>query len=337
MLKKLLGISALAGMASACSMSDLPMEQAPLTVVSEPAGATAEFSDGQTCQTPCTVMVEGGQDIRVRIGKAGYRSEEKWMLASHLAEQEAMREAYLRSNRFAGDNRIASAANMPGSRAIDVRLAASTVSPQMASAEPTSIVAANSQGLEQMRGTGQNSDWSTQLAGGGTGIDSAPIVTTSRNKTTRETTDARIAALENKDTSSQEVISDATGAIPAPTASSQAEPIKTARASSQPSTAALAATTTDAPPVAAQPALGGFGVQLGSFRDATAAREEAQRLGKKFEGILSPLAIRVEDKDLGADKGLVYRVKFMGFSAMNEARTACSNLKAMGQSCIPTQ
>jgi len=336
MLKKLFGISALAGMASACSMSELPVEQAPLTVVSEPAGATAEFSDGQSCQTPCTVMVEGGQDIRVRIGKAGFRTEEKWMLASHLAEQEAMREAYLRSNRFAGDNRIASAANMPGSRAIDVRLAASAVSPQMASAEPTSIVAANAQGLEQMRGTGQNSDWSTQLAGGGTGIDSAPIVTTSRNQTSREATDARIAALETKDTSGQEVISDATGAIPAPTAS-QAKPVKTARASSQPSTAALAATTADAPPIAAQPALGGFGVQLGSFRDATAAREEAQRLGKKFEGILSPLAIKVEDKDLGADKGLVYRVKFMGFSAMNDARTACSDLKAMGQGCIPTQ
>ena len=336
MLKKLFGISALAGMASACSMSELPVEQAPLTVVSEPAGATAEFSDGQSCQTPCTVMVEGGQDIRVRIGKAGYRTEEKWMLASHLAEQEAMREAYLRSNRFADDNRIASAANMPGSRAIDVRLAASAVSPQMASAEPKSIVAANAQGLEQMRGTGQNSDWSTQLAGGGTGIASAPIVTTSRNQTGRETTDVRIAALESKDTSSQEVISDATGAIPT-SAASQAKPVKTARASSQPSTAALAATTTDVPPVAAKPALGGFGVQLGSFRDATAAREEAQRLGKKFEGILSPLAIKVEDKDLGADKGLVYRVKFIGFSAMNEARTACSNLKAMGQGCIPTQ
>jgi hypothetical protein len=44
----------------------------PYTVISDPPGATATFSSGETCFTPCTVAKKRKESFNVTIEKIGY-------------------------------------------------------------------------------------------------------------------------------------------------------------------------------------------------------------------------------------------------------------------------
>ena len=50
-----------------------PTPTGPLTLASDPSGATVRLSDGRSCQTPCTVPLEA--PVTATLAKAGHRAE----------------------------------------------------------------------------------------------------------------------------------------------------------------------------------------------------------------------------------------------------------------------
>jgi cell division septation protein DedD len=97
-----------------------------------------------------------------------------------------------------------------------------------------------------------------------------------------------------------------------------------------------------APPAAPPPvtpeiktaALGVFRIQLASYREAAAATQGWHRLSKAHSellGDLSPAVIRV---DLGADKGIYYRLLAGPLTDKATADTLCQRLKAKKVGCL---
>lgn len=84
---------------------------------------------------------------------------------------------------------------------------------------------------------------------------------------------------------------------------------------------------------AAVPAAGNFRVQVGALRDEAAAAAEWTRLKKRHPDELGTLAHRVQRIDLGAGKGIFFRIQSSGVSEAS-AEAICAALKAKSQPCI---
>lgn len=88
-----------------------------------------------------------------------------------------------------------------------------------------------------------------------------------------------------------------------------------------------------APQPAATPPAGRFRVQLGAFRDEAAARREWDRLSRRYPDVLSGLALRIQQVDLGAGKGVFHRIQG-GMLSEAAAEQACATLKSRNQACL---
>ncbi|MEQ8397123.1 SPOR domain-containing protein [Thalassobaculum sp.] len=86
-------------------------------------------------------------------------------------------------------------------------------------------------------------------------------------------------------------------------------------------------------PVKATPSAGSFRIQLGALRDEAAAEGEWTRLKKRYAEELGTLDRRIQRVDLGASKGVFFRIQSSGVSEAS-AESICAALKPKGQPCI---
>jgi len=84
--------------------------------------------------------------------------------------------------------------------------------------------------------------------------------------------------------------------------------------------------------------LSGFqpGIHLASYRQMKAAQTGWRELQAKFPSQLGDLEANIEQVDLGAPKGIFYRLKAGPLSSNDEAVSVCRNLKQKRQYCDPT-
>lgn len=88
-----------------------------------------------------------------------------------------------------------------------------------------------------------------------------------------------------------------------------------------------------AAPVIAPPVKGGVYIQLGSYRDLKAAKEDWAKLQKKYPQSIGKMAMHLEKADLGA-KGVYHRLQSKAESE-DRAKRICKVLKASGNpDCI---
>lgn len=104
-----------------------------------------------------------------------------------------------------------------------------------------------------------------------------------------------------------------------------------------PAFAPAAAAVGQAEPQTMEPAaMGGFLVQLGSYRDRPSAEASWKEIQAAHPVILGALSLYVDEADLGA-KGIYYRLQAGPFAARDAALTACRSLKAAKQDCLPVK
>lgn len=89
-----------------------------------------------------------------------------------------------------------------------------------------------------------------------------------------------------------------------------------------------------APQPKATPVAGGYVVQLASFRSADAARTGWKRLLKSHRDLLGSFKPNVQRADLGADKGIYYRLRTGALTSRAAARSLCKKLKSRNQDCL---
>ena len=75
-------------------------------------------------------------------------------------------------------------------------------------------------------------------------------------------------------------------------------------------------------------------VQVGSFRSDEAAQVGWRRLAKRHSEILDRMPHRVAKADLGAAKGIYYRLQVGAFNSRARADELCRKLKAQRQDCL---
>ncbi|MGK2741950.1 SPOR domain-containing protein [Tepidicaulis sp. LMO-SS28] len=78
---------------------------------------------------------------------------------------------------------------------------------------------------------------------------------------------------------------------------------------------------------------GQYLVQLLSVRSEEAARGEWARLQGRYEELLGPHTINIQQADLG-ERGIYYRVRTGAFDTKGGADSFCGKLKAAGQDCL---
>lgn len=117
-----------------------------------------------------------------------------------------------------------------------------------------------------------------------------------------------------------------------------AEVATAAPAPASPKPAAEAATVAAVPPAAASPAptaaAKAFMVQLGAYRKAPAADTGWRRLLKANRDLLGDLKPKVVRADLGADKGVFFRLRAGPLGDEAAARALCARLKVRRQGCF---
>lgn len=85
-----------------------------------------------------------------------------------------------------------------------------------------------------------------------------------------------------------------------------------------------------APPPAAQ---GQVRIQVASLGSEADAERQARRLRARFDAVLGDASTLIQRADLG-QRGVFYRLQFVGFADRNAARAVCSTLKAQNQDCL---
>jgi cell division septation protein DedD len=71
----------------------------------------------------------------------------------------------------------------------------------------------------------------------------------------------------------------------------------------------------------------GYRIQLASMKSQDAAKQEWQRLQGEHKNVLSGLTANFARVDLGAKKGIFYRVQAGDFSSKTEAQNVCNKMK----------
>jgi hypothetical protein len=78
----------------------------------------------------------------------------------------------------------------------------------------------------------------------------------------------------------------------------------------------------------------GYRLQLGALKSEDAARAEWERLKKQQPDILGKLAFSTSRVDLGADKGIYYRIQAGPIADAKQATQNCAALKSRNVGCI---
>lgn len=114
----------------------------------------------------------------------------------------------------------------------------------------------------------------------------------------------------------------------------QQKPVKVASASTgSTGTSSTGTSSTSTGPQALSTAAGkAYFVQMASLPNETAATAEADRLAKKYAGILQGVTVSVRRADLGA-KGFTQRILAGPFDSLNTAKDRCLQLAAHNQDC----
>ncbi len=77
-------------------------------------------------------------------------------------------------------------------------------------------------------------------------------------------------------------------------------------------------------------------IQLASFKTEERAHYAWDQMSKSHGGLLTPYEPIFAETDLGADKGIFYRVRIGSFQSKQLAGALCENLKVAGQDCYLT-
>jgi hypothetical protein len=86
-------------------------------------------------------------------------------------------------------------------------------------------------------------------------------------------------------------------------------------------------------PATAQPAAGAYRIQLAAVRSEEVAASEWARLQRRYSDVLGALSPHYQRIDLGASKGIFYRVQG-GDISETSAQDICARLKAQDQACL---
>lgn len=126
---------------------------------------------------------------------------------------------------------------------------------------------------------------------------------------------------------------------PQPAAPKAAEPAVTAAASPQASTEAAppmqVAVAAPAPSAGPAPSTGGgWRLQLASLKSEEAVQKSWADLQRKHQDILGSLRSDVVRVDLGADKGIYFRLMAGPVASREEANAKCEQLKAQKVACL---
>ncbi len=81
-------------------------------------------------------------------------------------------------------------------------------------------------------------------------------------------------------------------------------------------------------PVQSKTLQSGYRVQLASMKSQEQAKQEWQRLQGEHKGVLNQLSANFTRVDLGANKGIFYRVQAGDFANKEEAQNVCNKLKS---------
>ncbi len=111
--------------------------------------------------------------------------------------------------------------------------------------------------------------------------------------------------------------------------------VKAATPAAKPAPAKKPATVQPAPAkiAAATPATGNFRVQIAAVRSQQRAEAEWQRVQRKNPDVLSGLTLMTQQINLGADKGIFFRIQ-AGPLSRQQAAKICQVLKSRKQACI---
>jgi len=121
-----------------------------------------------------------------------------------------------------------------------------------------------------------------------------------------------------------------------PTALAQAAPA-TATTEATPAASAVAAVIPPAPPPSATTAPssgGGWRLQLASLKSEEAVHKSWSDLQRKHQDVLGGLRSDVVRVDLGADKGIYFRLMAGPVASRDEANAKCDQLKAQKVACL---
>lgn len=77
----------------------------------------------------------------------------------------------------------------------------------------------------------------------------------------------------------------------------------------------------------------GYGIQMGSYRNAADAEKANEYYRKKFPTVLAGKPSTVKRVDLG-DKGIYYRAYISGYADRDSAKADCEALKELGHNCF---
>jgi TPR repeat protein len=123
---------------------------------------------------------------------------------------------------------------------------------------------------------------------------------------------------------------------PAPPAPPQPQPVAPQPVAPQPAPVPPAAAPQPAPQTAGAPATGDSWVQLGSFRNPARSERWWEKVSSERADLLAGLSHEVQPVDLGAAKGVWYRLR-VGPMAKAAAGQLCDRLKSVGYDCLVTR
>jgi cell division septation protein DedD len=108
-----------------------------------------------------------------------------------------------------------------------------------------------------------------------------------------------------------------------------AKPESTAKLEVQPNAAAAEKVNRIAPAAG-----GAFRIQLGALRTPDAARGAWTKLQKQHSDLLGSLALSIDRRDAGGDKGVFYRMQAGPLASESDARGLCTRLKQRHVDCL---
>ena len=99
-------------------------------------------------------------------------------------------------------------------------------------------------------------------------------------------------------------------------------------------TAAVAAPATPRAGKRVETLIGSFRLQLASYRQPTNAEKGWGILSAKHRDLLASFSYAVAEVNLGADKGVYYRLEAGPARLLTEAKALCAQIKARGDNCV---
>lgn len=334
---------------AACSSSGPSLPEI-VDIETDPPGVRASLSNGAQCTTPCALRPPVDGMFRVNLKKTGYQSKSIWVNAEDTQVQGRM----AADGRFAGTGEAKRTSDGPEIVYAQLERNAMPNESMFVEADPEAenkTVAENSimdnpagsDELDAKRAAVRGS-FGVRLGGyEKAGVEMTPFPNSRSNDQAVETADAdEVETAILNDITAEDASKEATGALMGGTNAVQTPSLPVTRAQPiqpEPSAAVTPIEPEDIQIAAVAPQepvaqlAGTAGVQLVSTPDRASAEVEAEKFRAQHGELLAGLRTDVQEADLG-ERGIYYRVRFVGLANKDEAHLICSQLDDQGQACL---